>query len=170
VVLTGLLAREFGRDLAAQLLAPYLAVVWVVGLLRLWRDQALRWCRAFGAACVVLAAAFLVTGGRPCYLGGVFPLLLAAGAGPAAAWMRRGRARPRTGLIGLAALLSLTAVPFTLPVVPAADLRHTPIVALNYDAGETIGRPAYVLEIAAVYATVPSAQHSSSVVLASNYG
>jgi hypothetical protein len=35
----------------------------------------------------VLAAAFLVTGGKPYYLGGMFPLLLAAGAGPVVAWL-----------------------------------------------------------------------------------
>ena len=121
-------------------------------------------------AYVVLAAAFVVTGGKPYYLAGMFPLLLAAGAGPVVAWLDRGRTRLRAGLIGAAVALSLTAVPLTLPVLPAADLRHTPIVQLNYDAGETVGWPAYVREIAAVYGSLPAAQRSSAVVLASNYG
>ena len=86
------------------------------------------------------------------------------------AWLGRGRARLRTGLIGAAVALSLTAVPLTLPVLPAADLRHTPIVQLNYDVGETVGWPAYVREIAAVYGSLPAAQRSSAIVLARNYG
>ena len=76
----------------------------------------------------------------------------------------------RTGLISAAVALSLTAVPLTLPVLPAADLRSTPIVQVNYDAGDTVGWPAYVREIAAVYGSLPAAQRSSAVVLASNYG
>ena len=152
------------------LISPYLAPVWITGLVRLFRDRTLRWCRALGAAYVVLAAAFLVTGGKPYYLAGMFPLLLAAGAGPVVAWLGRGRTRLRTGLISAAVALSLTAVPLTLPVLPAADLRYTPIVQLNYDAGETVGWPAYVREIAAVYDSLPAVRRSSTVVLASNYG
>jgi hypothetical protein len=34
--------------------------------------------------------------------------------------------------------------------LPAADLRFTPIVEVNYDAGETVGWPAFVREIEAV--------------------
>jgi hypothetical protein len=152
------------------LISPYLAPVWITGLVRLFRDRSLRWCRALGVAYLVLAGLFLVTGGKPYYLGGMFPLLLAAGAGPAVAWAGRGRTRLRTGLISAAVALSLTAVPLILPVLPVTDLRSTPIVQLNYDAGETVGWPAYVREIAAVYGSLPVARRSSTVVLASNYG
>ncbi len=58
----------------------------------------------------------------------------------------------------------------TLPVVPVADVHETPIVKLNYDAGETIGWPAYVRESAGVYASLPAAQRRTAIVLASNYG
>ena len=120
----------------------------------------------------MLAVVFLVAGGKPYYLGGLFPLLLAAGAGPAVAWARRGRGRGRlrAGLLAAAVALSLTAIPVTLPVVPAGDLHDTAIVAVNYDAGEMVGWPAYVREIAAVYAALPAAQRSSAIVLTSNYG
>jgi hypothetical protein len=59
-------------------------------------------------------------------------------------------------VISAAVALSLTAVPLTLPVLPAADRRYTPIVQLDYDAGETVGWPAYVHEIAAVYGSLPA--------------
>ena len=67
-------------------------------------------------------------------------------------------------------LLTLTAIPVTLPVVPVTDLHRTPIVEVNYDAGETVGWPAYVREIASVYWSLPEPQRSSAIVLGSNYG
>jgi hypothetical protein len=152
------------------LVSPYLAPVWVTGLVRLLRGPALRWCRALGVAYLVLVAVFLITGGKPYYLAGMFPLLLAAGAQPVVEWTRRGRSRLRRALVGAAVVLSLTSLPIVLPIVPVGSVRHTPIVALNYDAGETIGWPAYIREIGAVYATVPPARRASTIVLASNYG
>jgi hypothetical protein len=148
----------------------YLSPVWVAGLVRLLRGGALRWCRALGAAFIVLIAVFTITGGKPYYLGGMFPVLLAAGAQPAVDWIRRGRARLRAGLLTAAVILTLTAIPVTLPVVPVTDVHRTPIVALNYDAGETIGWPAYVRQIAAVYRSLPAAQRAAVIVLGSNYG
>lgn len=152
------------------LVSPYLAPVWIVGLVRLLRDGALRWCRALGAAYVVLGVIFVATGGKTYYLGGMLPLLLAAGAQPTVDWSRRARVRLRRGLVIAAVLLSLTAIPATLPVLPVGALRHTPIVSLNYDAGETIGWPTYVSEVETVYASLPSAVRPFTVVLASNYG
>ena len=113
-------------------------------------------------AYVVLVVIFLVTGGKPYYLGGMFPVLLAAGAQPTVDWMRRGRARLRAGPVVAAVALTLTAIPVTLPVVPVGDVHSTPTVALNYDAGETIGWPAYVREIAAVYDSLPPPSPSAS--------
>lgn len=54
--------------------------------------------------------------------------------------------------------------------MPAGDWRHTPVVSLNYDAGETVGWQAFVREIGTVYESLPAAARSSTTVLASNYG
>ena len=157
--------------LPAQLiLTGYLAPVWIAGLVRLLRPGPLRWCRALGVAWLVLAAVFIATGGKPYYLGGLYPVLLGAGAQPTLDWLRRGRARARAGLAAVLVALTLTLVPVTLPVLPVTAVGRTPIVTLNYDAGETIGWPAYVREIAAVYRSLPLAQRSATIVLASNYG
>jgi len=153
-----------------ELVSLFLSPVWIAGLVRLLRDPALRWCRALGVAYVVLAVTFTVTGGKPYYLAGMFPLLLAAGAQPALRWLRCGRPRLRRALLAGAILLSLAATPVTLPLVPVRDVHSTSIVKLNYDAGETIGWPAYVREIARVYASLPAAERRVAVVLASNYG
>ncbi len=151
------------------LVSPYLAPVWIVGLVRLLRDRAMRWCRALGVAYIVLAVVFVATGGKTYYLGGMLPVALAAGAQPTVDWSRRGPSR-RKRLVATAVVLSLTAIPVTLPVLPVGVLRHTPIVSLNYDAGETVGWPTYVSEIAGVYASLPPAERPLTVVLASNYG
>jgi hypothetical protein len=148
------------------LVAPF----WVVGLVRLLRGDALRWCRALGVAFIVLLVVFTVTGGKPYYLGGMFAVVLAAGAQPTLDWVRRRRSRRRAWLVTAAVLLTLAEMPVTLPLLPVADLHRTAIVALNYDAGETVGWPAYVREIGAVYRSLPAARRSSAIVLGSNYG
>ena len=152
------------------LVSPYLAPVWIAGLVRLLRSRDLLWCRALGVAFIVLAVIFVATGGKTYYLGGMLPLLLAAGAQPSVDWARRGRTKLRRNLLIAAVVLSLTAIPVTLPVLPVAALRHTPIVSLNYDAGETIGWPTYVSEISTVFNSLPVAERQSAVVLTSNYG
>jgi 4-amino-4-deoxy-L-arabinose transferase-like glycosyltransferase len=152
------------------LVAWYFSPVWIAGLVRLLRDPVLRWCRAVGIAYPVLAVAFMATGGKPYYLAGMFPVLLAAGAEPAVDWLRRKRERLRRGLLVAAFALSIAELPITLPVLPASLVHDSPIVALNYDAGETIGWPAFVREIAVVYRSLPASQRASTTVLASNYG
>ena len=57
----------------------------------------------------------------------------------------------------------IVAAVITLPLVPVTALHDTPIVAVNYDAGETVAWPAFVKEIAAAY-------RPGEVVLTGNYG
>jgi 4-amino-4-deoxy-L-arabinose transferase-like glycosyltransferase len=152
------------------LISPYLAPVWIAGLVRLFRDPALRFCRALAWSWVVLAAVFIVTGGKPYYLGGLMPLLLAAGAAPTIAWLSRRRARLRRGaLIAGLALTAATSLVITLPVVPVGDLHRTNVVALNYDAGATVGWPTYVGEMVSVYRGLSPQQRASVALLTSSY-
>jgi len=72
------------------LVSPVLAPVWIAGLVGLFHSPSLRRFRPFGVAWVFLAVAFLATGGKPYYLAGMFPLLLAAGTIATEAWLRRG--------------------------------------------------------------------------------
>jgi hypothetical protein len=150
------------------LVPVYFAPVWIAGLVRLFGDPEMRWCRAVAVAYPVLAVAFMLTGGKPYYLAGMFPVLLAAGAQPTVDWVARGRRR--AALVAAGLVLSLLELPITLPVLPVSAVHDTPIVALNYDAGETIGWPAFVAEIAAVYHSLPPAQRATAIVLTSNYG
>jgi hypothetical protein len=58
----------------------------------------------------------------------------------------------------------------TLPVIPVSVLHDTSIVAANYDAGETVGWPAFVAEIGGAYRQIPARYRDSTAILASNYG
>jgi 4-amino-4-deoxy-L-arabinose transferase-like glycosyltransferase len=133
---------------------PWLAPVWIAGLVRLWRDRELR---CFAATFGVLLLAFLVLGGKPYYLAGLFPLLLAAGAQPVVDWAWR--------WVPAALLaLSLPALVVTLPILPVAATG--PVIDVNYDVGETIGWPMMVRQIAAVHQKLPP----GTPIVASNYG
>lgn len=149
------------------LISPALVPVWAVGWWRLARDPALRAWRAFAVAYALLAVVFVVTGGKPYYLLGLYPVLLAAGAAPNYAWARRTAGNARS--LGAALVLSLAgAIVLMLPVVPVQHLAATPIVDVNYDAGETVGWPAFAVTLAGVRAALPTDERVA--VLTRNYG
>jgi len=153
------------------LISPVLFPVWVAGWWRLATDKALAPYRVFAVAYVVLALAFLVTGGKPYYLAGMYPVLLAAGAAPVLAWAARGRRRMRSGLLAASVVLTLAvSCVLFLPVVPVSQLADTPVVAVNYDAGETVGWPSFAATIGEVYDGLPADERRQTVLLMGNYG
>jgi Dolichyl-phosphate-mannose-protein mannosyltransferase len=152
------------------LVPAWFAPIWITGLVRLFRNPQLRWCRAVGVAWPVLAVAFMVTGGKPYYLAAYLPVLIAAGAQPTVDWVRRGHRQRRAGLIAAGLVLTVPELPVSLPILPVSVVHDTPIVALNYDAGETIGWPAFVAEIAAVYRSLPPAERRVTAIVTANYG
>jgi hypothetical protein len=151
------------------MISPLLVPVWAAGWWRLARDPALRTWRAFAVAYGALAVLFLVTGGKPYYLAGLYPVLLAAGAGPVVDWARRGAGRARGAALAVAivASLAINGV-LMLPLVPVERLGGTPIVDINYDAGETVGWPRLAAAVAEVRADLPAGEKVA--VLTANYG
>jgi 4-amino-4-deoxy-L-arabinose transferase-like glycosyltransferase len=147
------------------LVSPVLAPVWIAGLIALARRQELRPFRLFAAAWVFLVVAFLVSGGKPYYLAGMFPVLLAAGAIETDAWLDRGSRRARSVLlwtmVGLSGVVSAF---IALPLLPAKDAG--PVIAMNGDVGETIGWPDLARTVAGVYRRAGP----NAVVFTSNYG
>jgi 4-amino-4-deoxy-L-arabinose transferase-like glycosyltransferase len=153
------------------LCSPPLVPIWIAGLVRLFRDRRLRWARALGLTYLLLLAAFLVTSGKPYYLAGMFPLLLAAGAAPTVRWAQGvGRRARRHNLWAALVVAAAADAVITLPVLPSGVLHSTPIVAMNYDVGETLGWPGYVREIAAAYRSIPSTSRARAIILTRNYG
>lgn len=133
---------------------PWLLPIWWPGLRRLLRDEALR---SLALAFVVLVVLFLVLGGKPYYVAGLMPLLLAAGAQP---FLDRSRGRRAAVLLALNA----TALVVVLPLLP--ERAASSVVPVNYDAGETIGWPALVDQVAAAYRDLPA----GTAVVTGNYG
>lgn len=148
------------------LVGPPLAPVWIAGLRRLFRDDAVRELRCLGWAWVLLAVVFIVTGGKPYYLGGLLPLLVGAGAAPTERWLARGSRRLRSSALSVAVALNLAATAIlALPLLPASDAAA--VVAVNPDVGETVGWPDLVAAVADVVHTLPNP--SAVVVLTSSY-
>ena len=111
---------------------------------------------------------FVATGGKAYYLGGMYPVLVAAGAEPAILWLHRSRPKRRRALLVVGLVVSAAeAAVFTLPVTPVANLHKT---SLAYDVGETVGWPAVVAEIAAAYRQMPVPSGGTVAILGSNYG
>ncbi|MFE3541678.1 glycosyltransferase family 39 protein [Nocardia sp. NPDC059177] len=140
------------------LFGPLLVPLWGYGLWRLWHSR----YRAFALAYGLLFVVFLAAGGKAYYLGGMYPILLAAGSvGLASALGDRGK---RWAAVGSALVLNaaLSAVLF-LPVLPVTQLADSPVPAVNYDAGETVGWPGFVAQVAA-------ARPPGAAVLTANYG
>ncbi|HEY8302400.1 MAG TPA: glycosyltransferase family 39 protein [Jatrophihabitans sp.] len=153
------------------LVSPVLAPVWLLGLWRLARDRHLRPYRPFALTYLTLAVVFMFTHGKPYYVAGLFPILIAAGAPAVIGWMRSGRARLRTGSVGAAVALSgVVSAVLMLPVLPVAVLPDTPVTAINYDAGEQVGWPTFAHVVAQVRAGLPATERSHAIVLAANYG
>jgi 4-amino-4-deoxy-L-arabinose transferase-like glycosyltransferase len=149
------------------LVSPLLAPVWIAGLVRLFGDPAVRQFRFVAWAWVVLAIVFMATGGKPYYLGGFLPILIASGAVCVDDWLERGRPGLRkASLAGAIALAGATTAIVALPLLPAN--RAGPVVALNPDVGETIGWPQFARTVADIYRRLPST--GRAVILTSNYG
>ena len=145
------------------LIGPLLIPVWVAGLWWLWRHP--DW-RVFPVAYALLFVTFLLTGGKAYYLAGMYPVLLAAGSIAAVGWMRRGAVAVRATLLTAAVLVSaVVSTVLFLPVLPVRDLADSPVLAINYDAGETVGWPRFAQQVGQVVAA-----HPEAVVLTSNYG
>ncbi|WP_067535253.1 glycosyltransferase family 39 protein [Nocardia crassostreae] len=144
------------------LIGPLLVPLWIFGLWRLWRE---RRYRAFAVAYAVLFLVFLVTGGKAYYLAGMYPILLAAGAVGLEPRLAESRAW-RAAVASVVAVSAVVSALLFLPVLPVGTLRDSPVLAVNYDAGEMVAWPEFVAQVAATRARVaPDAE-----LLTANYG
>ncbi|MDX3355995.1 glycosyltransferase family 39 protein [Streptomyces sp. ME01-24h] len=141
-------------------LSPLFVPVWIAGGLRLWRDPALRWARAFVPAYLVLAVVVVVSGGKPYYCLPLLLVLLAAGCVTTAS-------RPRA-MWRAVALTAVVSALISLPVLPpgAAGM----VNAVNKEQGEQIGWPRLADAVADAWSGVPVAYRPRAVVFAQNYG
>ncbi|WP_235916136.1 glycosyltransferase family 39 protein [Antrihabitans cavernicola] len=153
------------------LIGPLLIPVWIAGLWWLFRSPSSKRWRALGIAYPILFVVYFGVGGKAYYLAGLYPVLLAAGALVVSSWSGRGRARVRLAVVAIAVTSNavIAAVLF-LPVVAPSRLPGSVITAVNYDAGETVGWPEYVSQVATVRDSLPDDDRGSVAILTANYG
>ena len=152
------------------LVTPPMAPVWIAGWWRLAHAVPLRTWRCLPIAYLVLVVIFVATGGKPYYLCGMYPALFGAGAEPTLRWLRQHRQAWRNVMIAAVAASAVVSAVVGLPTVPAAWLHGTPVVAMNYDAGEQIGWQRLADTIATAYEDLPPLQREHAAVLGANYG
>ncbi|PWU55550.1 hypothetical protein DLJ47_09430 [Micromonospora sp. S4605] len=150
------------------IISPYAVPIWVAGLVALLRRPRWRAYRAVGWAWLVVVAVVLAAGGKGYYDAPLLLVLTAAGAVVAAGWAARARWRPGLLAAGAALTVAGSAV-LLLPTLPAQRLPDV-VVAVNYDAGETIGWPAFADSLATVHRGLPAGQRARAVILTGNYG
>ncbi|MFF2846042.1 glycosyltransferase family 39 protein [Streptomyces sp. NPDC058001] len=150
-------------------LSPLFVPVWIAGWLRLWRDPALRWARAFAVAYPLLCVLVLAAGGKGYYAVPLLIVLLAAGCEPLLTWVRGGRRRVRNALLGTAVVLTAAInAMVTLPALPPSALAVP--MAMNKEQGEQVGWPVLADAVRDGWAKVPADSRARAVVLAQNYG
>ncbi len=165
----------------------FLAPVWIVGLVYLFRVQALRF---FGYAYVMLIVMMIVLHGKHYYPADVYPIPIAAGAVAIAGWIER-LVAIRAVVLAYAVIGGLAFLPFALPVLPETQMlayqsallsalhlqpntlateRHRQQPQLPPDWADMHGWPQLAYDVQRIYDALPPATRSQTVVIAQNYG
>ncbi len=161
--------RVFFVPLQLVLLGFPSMVIWVVGLVRLLRDEVWRPVRALAWAYPVVCFITLLTGGQPYYTFGILAFLFAAGCVVVVRWASSRRWR-WASLAAALVVSEAVALVVALPLIPVGSLGGTPVPGINQAARDTVGWPRYVDQVTQAYDTVPAADRPSTVVIAGNYG
>ncbi|MEU5723484.1 glycosyltransferase family 39 protein [Micromonospora sp. NPDC047738] len=157
-------------QLQLVIISPYAVPIWVAGLVALLRRPAWRAYRAIGWAWLVVFAIVLLAGGKGYYDAPLLLVVTAAGAVVTAEWAGRGAVLARRALLAAGAAVAVAgSAVLLLPTLPADRLPGF-VVDVNYDAGETIGWPAFADSLAAVHRGLPPEQRTRAVILTGNYG
>jgi hypothetical protein len=102
-------------------------------------------------------------------MAGLYPILLASGALTVERWSRTNHGR--AVLVSTAvALTALASALIGLDVLPVRDLRGSVVIAINPDAGETVGWPRLTEIVAAVYRSLPVTTRSRTAIFTHTYG
>ncbi|MFU8874289.1 ArnT family glycosyltransferase [Micromonospora sp. SL4-19] len=162
--------RVDALTLQLVIISPYAVPIWIAGLVALLRRPAWRAYRAIGWAWLVVFAIVLLAGGKGYYDAPLLLVATAAGAVVTAEWAGRGAVRARRAVLAAGAAVAVAgSAILLLPTLPADRLPGF-VVDVNYDAGETIGWPAFADSLAAVHRGLPPEQQQRAVILTGNYG
>jgi hypothetical protein len=171
----------------AAIMNFFLTPLWVIGVVWLLRMPAWRF---LGYAYLVLIVEMLVLHGKHYYPADVYPIVIAAGAVPIAAWTAR-VAVLRVAVLAYAALFALVDLPMELPILSTAQFvayqnavlsplsplphgalrtEHGDVPAIGSDYADMHGWPEYAASVRRLYDALPPAERAQTVVFALNYG
>jgi hypothetical protein len=152
---------------ALAMFSPVIAIVWIYGLVQLFREPAWAKLRPIGVAFLVSTVVFLVAGGKGYYLAGAIVPLVAAGCTALAArW-------PGRRLIAAGVVLAVSAAvawPAFVPVLPVRAYASSFYPALDSDQLETIGWPEFADTVRTTVESLPADERTAAVVFTRNYG
>lgn len=147
--------------------SPVIGVVWILGVVQLFRRPEWARARPLAWAFLVVLATFLVTGGKGYYFGGLIPPLIAAGCTfLAARWSSRAVTLAGTVLVASSAV----AYPAVLPVLPASSFSGSIWADVNDVQLDTIGWPEYAGQVRAVVDSLSPDERADAVIFTGNYG
>jgi hypothetical protein len=175
-----------GGYLVAELLItnPILALLWIAGLVWLWRTPATRF---LALTFVILIVAMIASHAKHYYPGDVYPYLFAAGGVAVESWTQR-RLWLRPVLASVAVAASFVLLPYVLPVLPVPTFlafhramapllhlevtktEHRPESDLPPDWADMHGWPELAETVAHVVESLPPADRARAVIVAGNYG
>jgi 4-amino-4-deoxy-L-arabinose transferase-like glycosyltransferase len=160
---------DYAGGLPAQILYAGLLVapLLIAGFIRLWRTPEVR----FIAVTATLVSGYVLAWvpGKPYYVEGMLPAVLAAGAVAAERWTARTR-WPRTlrGVVLAAPVLGMAVLlPYTLPILPVTDL-HTHLASSTL--GDTVGWPQLTRAVAVQDADLVRAGQPPTSIFTGYYG
>jgi hypothetical protein len=169
------IAEEFGGVagrlglllLALAMFSPLIAIVWIYGLVQLFRKPGWRRLRPIAVAFLVATVVFVIAGGKGYYLAGAIVPLVAAGCTALAArWSARRLVA--TGVV--LAVSAAVAWPAFVPVLPVRTYATSFYPALDSDQLETIGWPEFADTVRTTVDSLPADQRATAVVFTRNYG
>ncbi|HEY1681795.1 MAG TPA: glycosyltransferase family 39 protein [Candidatus Tumulicola sp.] len=163
---------------------PVLALVWICGLIWTFFTPVARW---IGITFVALFALMIALHAKSYYMCDAYPALFAAGAVAFERATRRARFI-RPAVLALAALAGFALIPLVLPVLPVKQFsvyqaglskvlplsslatEHHRQSVLPQTYADMHGWPALAQTVAEVYASLPLAERTRTVIVAQNYG
>ena len=152
---------------ASAMFSPLIAIVWIYGLVQLFREPGWVRLRPIAVAFLVAAVIFVIAGGKGYYLAGAIVPLVAAGCTAlAASWS--GRRLVAAGVV--LAVSAAVAWPAFVPMLPVRTYAASFYPALDSDQLETIGWPEFADTVRATVDSLPADQRTRAVVFTRNYG
>ncbi|HJQ88240.1 MAG TPA: glycosyltransferase family 39 protein [Propionibacteriaceae bacterium] len=152
---------------ASAMFSPLIAIVWIYGLVQLFREPGWVRLRPIAVAFLVAAVIFVIAGGKGYYLAGAIVPLVAAGCTALAArWS--GRRLIAAGVV--LAVSAAVAWPAFVPMLPVRTYAASFYPALDSDQLETIGWPEFADTVRATVDSLPADQRTRAVVFTRNYG